>query len=95
MIFIQSPRTNIQSHLILFSLLFCIQSHIPCWRRCFRKYCHAAGIEIIELRKRQIQKYKNAEDRILNSNKNIIEKTETWKTLEELRSLQEFYMLYQ
>ena len=32
-----------------------------------------------ELRKRQIQKYKNTENKILNSNRNIIEKTETWK----------------
>ena len=38
----------------------------------------------IALRKRQIQKYKNTENRILNSNKNIVE---TWKTLEELHSL--------
>ena len=41
----------------------------------------------IELRKSQIQKYKNTENRILNSNKNIVEKTETWKTREELHSL--------
>ena len=40
-----------------------------------------------ELRKRQIQKCNNTENRILNSNKNIAEKTETWKTLEELHSL--------
>ena len=38
-----------------------------------------------ELRKRQ--KYKNTENRILNSNKNVLEKTETWKTLEALHSL--------
>ena len=31
----------------------------------------------IELRKRQIQKYKNTENRIFNSDKNIVEKTET------------------
>ena len=37
----------------------------------------------IELRKRRIQKDKNTENRILNSNKNVVEKTETWKTLEE------------
>ena len=37
----------------------------------------------IELRTRQIQKDKNTENRILNSNKNIVEKTETWKTPEE------------
>ena len=41
----------------------------------------------IELRKRQIPKDKNTENRILNSNRNIVEKTETWKTLEELHSL--------
>ena len=42
----------------------------------------------IELRKRQIQKYKNTENEKLNSNKNIVEKkTETWKTLED-------YILY-
>ena len=38
----------------------------------------------IELRKRQIQKYKNTENRILNSHKSIVE---TWKTLEKLHSL--------
>ena len=38
----------------------------------------------IELGKRRIQKDKNTENRILNSNKNVVEKTETWKTLEEL-----------
>ena len=37
----------------------------------------------IELEKRRIQKDKNTENRILNSNKNVVEKTETWKTLEE------------
>ena len=37
----------------------------------------------IELRKRRIQKDKNTENRILNSNKNVVEKAETWKTLEE------------
>ena len=37
----------------------------------------------IELGKRRIQKDKNTENRILNSNKNAVEKTETWKTLEE------------
>ena len=47
----------------------------------------------IELRKRQIQKYKNTEKRILNSNKNTIEKTDTWKTLKELHSLS-FNILY-
>ena len=47
----------------------------------------------LELRKRQIQKYKNTENRIWNSNKNIVEKTETWKTLEELHSLS-FLCLY-
>ena len=31
----------------------------------------------IELRKRQIQKDKNTEIKILNSNKNVVEKTET------------------
>ena len=31
----------------------------------------------IDLRKHQIQKYKNTENKILNSNKNIVEKTET------------------
>ena len=40
-----------------------------------------------ELRKRQIQKDKNTENRILNSNKNIVEKRDTSKTLEELHSL--------
>ena len=40
-----------------------------------------------ELRRRQIQKDKNTKNRILNSNKNIVEKTATWKTLEELYSL--------
>ena len=35
-----------------------------------------------------MQKYKakNTENTILNSNKNNVEKTETWKTLEELHS---------
>ena len=37
----------------------------------------------IELRKRRIQKDKNTENRILNSNTNVVEKAETWKTLEE------------
>ena len=53
----------------------------------------------IELRKHQEyknikkQKYrntkidKNTENTILTSNKDIVEKTETWKTLEELYSL--------
>ena len=49
--------------------------------------CSRFGNNQIELRKRQIQKYKNMENRILNSNKNIVEKKETWKTLEE-------YILY-
>ena len=37
----------------------------------------------IALRKRRIKKDKNTENRILNSSKNFVEKTETWKTLEE------------
>ena len=41
----------------------------------------------IEIRNRQIQKYQNTKNRILNNNKNIVEKRETWKTLEELHSL--------
>ena len=41
----------------------------------------------MELRKCQIQKHKNTENRTLNSNENIVEKTETWITLEELYSL--------
>ena len=41
----------------------------------------------IKLRKRQTQKYKNTENRTLNSNENIVEKTETKKTLKELHSL--------
>ena len=32
-------------------------------------------------------KYKNAENKILNSNKNIKKKTVTWKILKELKSL--------
>ena len=36
------------------------------------KYCHAADLEIIN---------KNTENRIMNSNKNIVEKTGTRKTL--------------
>ena len=36
-----------------------------------------------ELRKRRIQKDKNTENKILNSNKSVVEKAETWKTLEE------------
>ena len=34
-----------------------------------------------------MQKDKNTENRVLDSNKNIVEKTETWKTLEEFHSL--------
>ena len=69
----------IQSHLILFSLLFCIQSHIPCRKTSFGKYCHAADL-IIKLNQENV-KYKNTkhkitENRLLNSNKNILEKTE-------------------
>ena len=41
----------------------------------------------IELRKRQIQKDKNTENRTFNSNKNFVEITETWKMLEELHFL--------
>ena len=37
----------------------------------------------IELRKRRIQKDKNTGNKILNSNKNVVEKVETWKTLGE------------
>ena len=37
----------------------------------------------MELRKRRIQKEKNTENRILNGNKNVVEKTEAWKTLQE------------
>ena len=47
----------------------------------------------IELRKRQIQKDKNTENRTFNSNKNFVEITETWKMLEELHFLW-FYILY-
>ena len=36
---------------------------------------------------RKPKKYKNTENRILISNKNILEKTETWKTLEALHLL--------
>ena len=39
----------------------------------------------IELTKRKIQKDKTTENRILNSNKNNVEKTEILKTLEELQ----------
>ena len=39
----------------------------------------------IELTKRKIQKYKTTENRILNSNKNNVEKTEILKTLGELQ----------
>ena len=38
--------------------------------------------------------HRNKENRILNSNNNIVEKTETWKALEELHGLQ-FPILYQ
>ena len=37
----------------------------------------------MELRKRRIQKEKNTENRILNGNKNVVEKTEAWKTLQK------------
>ena len=42
---IQSHLISIQSHLILFSLHFCIQSHIPCGRTSCCRYCHAADLE--------------------------------------------------
>ena len=78
----------IQFYLTLFGLPFCIQSHKPCGRTSCRKYCHAADLEIIKikLKKRQTHEYKNTENRILNSNKNIVEKTETSKMLEKLNS---------
>ena len=50
------------------------------------KYYHAADLEIIKLNPENV-KYKNTENTILKSSKNIVEKTETWKTLEELHSL--------
>ena len=68
-----------QSHLILFSLLFCIQSHLLCRKTSCRRFRNNQA----ELRKRGIKKDKNIENKILNSNKNVVEKTETWKTLEE------------
>ena len=37
----------------------------------------------VELRNHGIKKDKNTESIILNSNKNVVGKTETWKTLEE------------
>ena len=49
-------------------------------------YYHAADLEIIKLNPENV-KYKNTENTILKSSKNIVEKTETWKTLEELHSL--------
>ena len=81
--------TSNQFCLILFSLLFLysvshtVREHVvpqilSCGR--FRN-------NLIESRKFQIQNYKNIENGILNSNKNIVEKTETWKMLKELHSL--------
>ena len=46
---------------------FCIQSQVPCGRTSYRKYCHAADLEIIKLNKENV-KYK----------KTKIQKIEYW-----------------
>ena len=67
-----------------FSLLFCVQSQVPCGRTSCRKYCHAVDLEIIKLNEENVEyKKTKIENRILDSNKNVVEETETWKTLEE------------
>ena len=93
LICIQSHLIYIQSRFIQSSFLYSVSHTV--WQDIVPQIlsCSRFGNNQIELRKRQIQKYKNMENRILNSNKNIVEKTETWKTLEELHSLQ-FHILY-
>ena len=85
LICIKSYLIYIQSHVILFSLLFafsltyCARDMVPQILPCSRSRYNQ-----IELRKYQIQRYKNSENRILHSNKNIVE---TLEALEELHSL--------
>ena len=73
--------------LYIFTLILLYAVYLFVFSLTNRAGVHRAENNQVKLIKHQRHDYKNTENRILNRNKSIVKKTESWKTLEELHSL--------